>query len=107
MTKHTSGPWKHEEQHGRRWISAKRGRVQIADVSDIEIAADVAGIVDTDVDATIANADLLAASPDLLQAAKSLVDLVAVDSILSKDTTAKAILKAARKAIAKAEGRSP
>jgi len=75
---HTPLPWKHECDHNRHWISAGKGRkrIQIADVTDIEIDRGSSD-VDDDTETTAANGDLLAAAPELLAACRSLVKAAA------------------------------
>jgi hypothetical protein len=58
---HTPLPWKPEENYGRHWISAGKGKkkIQIADVSDVETNVG-SGMTDTDAQTTRANATFIA-----------------------------------------------
>jgi hypothetical protein len=103
MSKHTPGPWAAEEA-GRSgyWISTKGHPFTIVDSIDDEcrhgaINGDNAG----------ANARLIAAAPELLEALKLLDEAFCADDYGTKEGRAKgrAALVATRAAIAKAEGK--
>lgn len=64
MTKHTPGPWKNEE--GYRWLNARSDDRVIADMRI------VGGVIEDEVKA---NARLIAAAPDLLEALESVADI--------------------------------
>jgi hypothetical protein len=101
-TKYTPGPWKHSTHLHRHWVSAGKGKkaVTIADVSDI----DTPDGEDTDEAATIANAKLIAAAPELLEALSLLLGCAEpTDDRLSRTNVA---IYAGQSAIAKALGES-
>lgn len=88
--KSTPGPWTAEKNGGKgAWIKGANG----------EWSAMACGTDDENADA---NARLIAAAPDLLEALKVMIDIT-VGDIYSLDPA----ITAARKAIAKAEGRHP
>jgi hypothetical protein len=102
---HTPGPWKvHKHPHIRNelWLSVLHGAWDITHNS----AADPGVIADAKYSAmsdeeNLANAHLIAAAPDLLEALKNMCDLM--DRIHGDAMIGKPIRKQARAAIAKAE----
>jgi hypothetical protein len=85
MTKHTPGPWEIEPKQARgTWIRANGSLVALA------------CMVDGDEPKEDANAHLISAAPDLLDALKALVD--------TYGSVKGPLIRAALAAIAKAEG---
>ena len=72
--KHTPGPWKVRKDYGRHWISAGKGKreILIADIIDVETGVG-SGETETNLQQIVANARLIAAAPELLQACQELV----------------------------------
>lgn len=100
MTKHTKGPWKVGQ-----YLGSLRQFVIHMDVGDNGRGSDVAFTSAAfGNDETIANARLIAASPDLLEALQAIEMLYAP---LARDSTAATWIDKARAAIAKATGEQP
>ena len=98
MSGHTPGPWNVVDTHNQTQVSTKRDNGTVKGIADIFDSRD--GTPEWQ-----ANARLIAAAPDLLEALKVMTD-VAEKAIIASGTDAKfaAIrVAAARAAIAKAE----
>ena len=93
MTKHTPGPWYHVNDFGI-WDAPNHPAQVIAECDPADVRNAEA----------FANADLIAAAPDLLECAKMLA-LVCAENALENTPERAEILATARAAIAKAEGR--
>ena len=95
MSKHTPGPWKHS---GSTWDDV----IELHDSKDVYI-----GEVQRESAVDDANAALIAAAPELLEALKAITDCVHMEG--PAGTTAYLIsdsrMDAAKVAISKAEGR--
>ena len=103
--KHTPGPWTISDDHGQRWIETTAGNDDtIAQVFRRNNSVSAA----RDIEYT-ANAHLIAAAPELLEALKEITsdyaDRFDLDS-LSTNPGIKSSIKQARTAIAKATGAS-
>ena len=94
-TKHTPGPWKVEQRFsGNRFIHSDNSQSPICGVSFVGIGIEV--------DESKANADLIAAAPELLEAADAAIDAIADERA---DAAYKAeVVAMLRAAIAKATG---
>ncbi|MBI5725126.1 MAG: hypothetical protein HZA50_14295 [Planctomycetes bacterium] len=104
MAKNTPGPWIVEEFHPNKLST----RLRIVHATGAECGISTSEVVCCDVgdknsDTARANANLMAAAPDLLEVCKSA--LATLDNIGSADR--KVVRIAIRAAIAKAEGAGP
>jgi len=96
-TKHTTGPWVIDWNVARLDIFSSDAKVLVASLRRSALSEDID-------EAARANARLIAAAPELLNALRELSDLV--DLILSGDYTPDSFTtQPARAAIAKAEGK--
>jgi hypothetical protein len=106
MAKHTPGPWRviqHNHIDGQLWLSINQAAPNTMD-GGYEWVAEVKYLT-TDPDRQWANARLIAATPDLLEAAYATVRVCEMwQTGQLKDTSA---YKSAVAAIAKAEGGTP
>lgn len=106
MTKHTPGPWKHYTAPLRPQFPTIIHEIQDADGEAIVKWGGFDG-VDQPKRTVIANARLIAAAPDLLAFAETVVTLFAVaypKSGLHLDMDKASLLNAAREVIKKARG---
>lgn len=98
MSKHTRGPWLVEMPDRDHWCS---GASIIGDLPNDYIVADVRNHLSVK-DQAEANAHLIAAAPEMLDALKGAEDALRVDGYDKNNLVRAAVLAA----IAKAEGRS-
>lgn len=103
MSKHTKGPWTADIVDDMLWEINSSG----ADWASIaEVTANILGALRVSTEDAEANAWLIAAAPELLEACKAI--LASAPNQVMRDTHPYAIaLKAVRAAIAKAEGGAP
>ena len=103
MSKYTPGPWKFDwEDEDRKWaiVTSPTGKI-VANVNT-ESWSDCMSLVSDKMPAE-ANAFLIASAPDLLEFAKSFVDLYKESDMRPEDECS-GLFGAALSAIAKAEG---
>lgn len=94
-TKHTPGPWYVQDDHGKRWIETEGNDDTIAEVHRRKRKGSVYSCEEAG-----ANADLIAAAPDLLSALQGL--LAAYEDPGNTGSTHDEKVQAARNAISKA-----
>ncbi|MCF5057472.1 hypothetical protein GIW54_21935 [Pseudomonas proteolytica] len=94
-TKHTPGPWYVQDDHGKRWIETEGNDDTIAEVHRRKRKGSVYSCEEAG-----ANADLIAAAPDLLSALQGL--LAAYEDPGNTGSTHDDKVQAARNAISKA-----
>lgn len=94
-TKHTPGPWYVQDDHGKRWIETEGNDDTIAEVHRRKRKGSVYSCEEAG-----ANADLIAAAPDLLSALQGL--LAAYEDPGNTGSTHEDKVQAARDAISKA-----
>jgi len=100
--KHTPGPWKYT--YNKKF---DRHVIRHSELVDRGDSNEIAGIYNSlDFKADEANANLIAAAPDLLEACKSaLFDISLVINCKLEPSTMRAVLPKLRNAIKKAEGK--
>lgn len=91
-TKHTKGPWSYE--HGGAWAFHDNGIAKVGPFS-------ILGSESAEYENSIADARLIAAAPDLLEAVEGIVSLL--EAIGDVETGSDQV-RTAREAIAKAKG---
>lgn len=94
-TKHTPGPWYVQDDHGKRWIETEGNDDTIAEVHRRKRKGSVYSCEEAG-----ANADLIAAAPELLAALQGL--LAAYEDPGNTGSTHDDKVQAARNAISKA-----
>jgi hypothetical protein len=103
QTQHTPGPWRVYRQPSKTWQGMYSLHVLASDQTPAEMAAAIVHVAGTNPDDE-ANARLIAAAPEMLEALATLLGCAETDSMDDKSNVWRSAIIDARATIAKATG---